>query len=79
MQQFEYKIQILFFGNGISFKTINGDISAVTEEMISSGIETTLPTLLSKYKLENKFNADDKFNVYQLKRITYLEKFDWQA
>ena len=47
--------------------------------MISTWIETTLPTLLSKYKLENKFNADDKFNVYQLKRITYLEKFDWQA
>ena len=51
-------------------------MSAVIGEMTSPWIETTLRTLLSKYKLENKFNADDKFNAYQLKRITYLEKFD---
>ena len=32
MKQFEYKIRILFFKDGISFKTISGEMSAVTRE-----------------------------------------------
>ena len=47
-------------------------MSAVTGEMTAPWNETTLPTLLSNYKLENIFNAAN--NVYQLKRIAYLEK-----
>ena len=53
------KIRFLFFRNGISLKTISGEMSAVTEEMTAPWNETTLPTWLSNYKLENVFNADD--------------------
>ena len=55
-------IRFLFFRNGISFKTISGEMSAVTEQMAAPSNETTLPTLLSNHKLENVFNAD-KFGL----------------
>ena len=38
---------------------MSGQISAVTGEMTVPRNETTLPTLLSNYKLENIFNADE--------------------
>ena len=34
-------------------------MSAVTGEMTAPWNETTLPTFLTNYKLENVFNADD--------------------
>ena len=34
-------------------------IKSVTKETTSSWSETTLPTILSNYKLENIFNADE--------------------
>ena len=53
------------YRNGISLKTISGESSAVTNEMIAPWNETTLPTLLSNYKLENIFNADEFGLFYQ--------------
>ena len=38
---------------------MSGQISAVTGEMTVPWNETTLPTLLSNYQLENIFNADE--------------------
>ena len=61
----QIKTQFLFFRNGISFKTISGEMSAVTEEVTASWKEATLPTLLSNYSLENVFNADDFGLLYQ--------------
>ena len=40
-------------------KTINGESASVTTEMTAPWNETTLPTLLSNYKLEDIFNADE--------------------
>ena len=40
-------------------KIIGGESKSVTKEMTSSWSETTLPTILSNYKLENIFNADE--------------------
>ena len=51
--------------NGISFKTISGESSAVTDDMTAPWNETTLPALLSNYKLENIFNADEFGLFYQ--------------
>ena len=59
------KIQFLFFRDGISFKTISGEMFAVTEEMIALWNETTLPTLLSNYKVENAFETDEFGLFYQ--------------
>ena len=40
-------------------------MSTVTEKMTAPWNETTLPTLLSNYKLENVFNADEFGLLYQ--------------
>ena len=40
------------------FKTVVGESNSVQPEMVTSWFETTLPTLLSNYKLEDIFNAD---------------------
>ena len=58
-------IRFLFLRNGISFKTISGEMSAVTEEMTGLWNKTTLPTSLSNYKLENVFNLDEFGLPYQ--------------
>ena len=47
------------FRYGISFKTISGESNSVTDEMTAPWNETTLPTILSRYPLENIFNADE--------------------
>ena len=46
-------------------KIIVGESKSVTKEMTSSWSETTLPTILSNYKLENIFNADEFGLFYQ--------------
>ena len=61
----QVKIRFLFFRNGISFKTISGEMSAATDEMTAPRNETTLPTLLSNCKLENIFKADEFSLFYQ--------------
>ena len=70
------KIRFLHFRNGVSFETINGKMSSVTEdctEMTAPWNETKLPN----YKLEIVFNAASLvyfINVYQLKHIICLKK-----
>ena len=46
-------------------KIIGSESKSVTKEMTSSWSETTLPTILSNYKLENIFNADEFGLFYQ--------------
>ena len=41
------------------FKTISGEAKWVTEEMMAPWPETTLPTILSRYPLENILNGDE--------------------
>ena len=58
-------------------KIISGESASVTTEMTAPLNETTLPTLLSNYKLQDIFNADEfdcSTSVYHLKLTTYLEK-----
>lgn len=67
------KFQISFFRNDVSVKTLSDKNSVVIDDMVSPWNETILPTLLSNYKLENIFNADEFglfFNAFQLRPIT---------
>ena len=47
------------FRNGASLKTMPGESSHVTPDMTASWNDTSLPTLLSNYSLENICNADE--------------------
>ena len=47
------------------FKNISGESKSVTEEMNAPWTKTTLPTILSRYPLENIFNADEFRLFYQ--------------
>ena len=51
--------------NGISLKTIVGESTSVSKEMTAPWKETTLPTLLSNYKWEDIYNADEFGLFYQ--------------
>ena len=46
-------------------KTVSGESAIVTTEMTAPWNEKTLPTLLSNYKLEELFNADEFGLFYQ--------------
>ena len=46
-------------------RTISGESASVTTEMTVSGNEATFPILLSNYKLEAIFNADEFGLFYQ--------------
>ena len=46
-------------------KIIGGESKSVTKEMTSSWSKTTLPTILSNYKLENIFNTNEFGLFYQ--------------
>ena len=46
-------------------KTISGESASLTPEMTAPWNETTLPTLLSNYKSEDTFNADEFGMFYQ--------------
>ena len=50
---------------GISFKTVSGEMASCTPEMTASWSETLLPTILSQYKLEDIYNADEFGLFYQ--------------
>ena len=43
----------------VSFKKISGEGNACTDEMTAPWAETTLPTMLSKYELNQIYNADE--------------------
>ena len=55
----------IFFRHNVSLKIIGGNSKSVTKEMTSSWSETTLPTIVSNYKLEDIFNADEFSLFYQ--------------
>ena len=56
---------LLSYRFDISFKTIAGEAKSVTSEMTAPWLETTLPTILSRYPIENIFNADEFGLFYQ--------------
>ena len=63
---------VFFCRYDISFKTISGKAKSVTEEMTAPWLETTLPTILSRYPLENIFNGDEFGLFFQrLRNITF--------
>ena len=43
----------------ISFKTISGEDNSCMTEMTAPWKETTLPTIFSKYKLDEVYNTDE--------------------
>ena len=43
----------------MSFKTVSGESNACTDEIVAPWEQTTLPTILSKYDLNQVYNADD--------------------
>ena len=53
------------FGNNVSFKAVSGERKAVTPEIVAGWNETTPPTFLSNYGLENIYNADEFGLFYQ--------------
>ena len=55
----------IFFRHDVSLKIVGGESKSVTKEMINSWSEITLPTILSNYKLEDIFNADEFGLFYQ--------------
>ena len=63
--------------NDISFKTVSGKSKSVTPEMVNAWSETSLPTYLSNYDLEDIYNADEFGLFYQcLPNKTYLLKLE---
>lgn len=57
----------------MSFKTITVESKPVTEEIITLWTETTLPTIISRYLLENVFNADEFGLLYNVcQTIPYI-------
>ena len=52
--------------HSISFKTVSSEANACTSEMVASWEETMLPTILSKYKLNQIYNADEFALFYRL-------------
>ena len=72
----QVKIQFFcsYFRNVISFKTISSKSTSLKNNMTAPWNETTLPILLSNYKLEKILNADE-FGLFYLcfpKKIYYL-------
>ena len=55
----------IFFRHNVTFKTVVGESNSVQPETVASWFEPTLPTLLSNYKLEDIFNADEFGLFYQ--------------
>ena len=43
----------------VSFKTVSGESNACTDELLSNWQQTTLPTILSKYNLNQIYNDDE--------------------
>ena len=59
------------------FKTISEEAKLVTEEMIAAWFETTLPTILSQYLLQDIFNEDEFglfIHVFLTRRIILRAK-----
>ena len=50
----------------VSFKTVSGESNPFTDEMIAPWDQTTLPTILSKYDLNQIYNADESGLFYRV-------------
>ena len=65
----------------MSFETIAGESKSVTEERITPCTKTILPTILSRYPLENILNVDEFVLFYQClpSKTLYLkgDKCSW--
>ena len=55
----DYKIFHLFFRHGITFKEVSAESGKVTKEITGPWEERTLLTILTRYQLEDIFNADE--------------------
>ena len=49
----------------ITFKNVSEESNSVTPEMVTAGKETSLPTLLSNYDLNDIYNADESGLFYK--------------
>ena len=58
-------MNLIFFCHNISLKVIGAECKSATDEMTSFWNETTLPTILSNYKLQDIFKADQFGLFYQ--------------
>ena len=58
-------VYLFIFRYGVSIKSTAGESKSITDEMTAPWTETTLPTILSRYPLENIFNADEFGLFYQ--------------
>ena len=50
--------------HNVSFKAVSGEGNVYTRKITALWEETTLPTNLSIYELEEIFNADDEFGLF---------------
>ena len=50
----------------VSFKTVSGESNACTDELLANWQQTTLPTILSKYNLNQIYNDDELGWFYQV-------------
>ena len=55
----------IFFRHKVTFKSVVGESNSIQPKMAASWFKTTLPTLLSNYKLEDIFIADKFCLFYQ--------------
>ena len=55
-----------------SFKTVSGEDNSCTAEMTTPWKETTLPMILSKYKLDEIYNADEFGLFFRMHLISHL-------
>ena len=65
----------------VSFKTVSGEGNSCTAEMTAPWKETTLPTILSKYKVDEIYNADE-FGLFfrmQLNKSLNLRSEAWRG
>ena len=49
----------------VSLKTVSGESNACTDEMVAPSEQTTLPTILSKYDLNQIYNTDEFGLLYR--------------
>ena len=56
----------------VSFKTVSGESNACTDEMVAPWEQLTLPTILSKYDLNQMYNAGEFGLFYRAQPNTSL-------
>ena len=60
----------------MSFKTVSGESNACTDEMVAPWEQTTLPTILSKYDLNQIYNANEFGLLYRAQQIIPYMKIE---